>query len=149
MSYPTVYRSSNCVSCRSGLRKLNNLIQARVVPAPPKNEDFRLSAPARPRDAPAAPRPAPGTSIGRLDPPRRAIRADQVSHGAKKGYFSTFFRRWGRENTLCAAIVQRGGWRRPIDVPGPNAGRWGRHRHGGVGAERRKSSFSLPPHNYQ
>ena len=92
-----------------------------------ENGDFRLSAPARPRDAPGAPRPAPGTSIGRLDPPRRAIRADQVSHGAKKGYFSTFFRRWGRENTLCAAIVQRGGWRRPIDVPGPNAGRWGRH----------------------
>ena len=45
----------------------------------------------------------------------------------KKGYFSTFFRRWGRENALRAAIAQRGGWRRPIYVPGPNAGRRGRH----------------------
>jgi hypothetical protein len=53
-----------------------------------------------------------------------------VPHGAKKGYFSTFFRRWGRENALRAAIAQRSGWRRPIDVPG--AGRGAPGRHGGA-----------------
>ena len=52
---------------------------------------------------------------------------NSVFSRAKKGYFSTFSRRWGRENALCAAIAQRGGWRRPIYVPGPNAGRRGRH----------------------
>ena len=37
---------------------LYNFIRDRVVPTRPKNEDFRFSAPARPRDAPAAPRSA-------------------------------------------------------------------------------------------
>ena len=40
-----------------------------------ENEDFRLSAPARPRAAPTASRPAPGTSIGRPRLPHRAITA--------------------------------------------------------------------------
>ena len=56
----------------------------------------------------------------------------------KKGYFSTFFRRWGRENALRAAIAQRGGWRRPIRVPGAESGAAGALR-GRAGAERRKS----------
>ena len=59
---------------------------------------------------------------------------------AKKGYFSTFSRRWGRENTLRAAIAQRGGWRRPIYVPGAERGAAGASR-GRAGAERRKSPF--------
>ena len=59
---------------------------------------------------------------------------------AKKGYFSTFSRRWGRENTLRAAIAQRGGWRRPIYVPGAERGAAGASR-GRAGAEKRKSSF--------
>ena len=59
---------------------------------------------------------------------------------AKKGYFWTFSRRWGRENTLRAEIAQRGGWRRPIYVPGAERGAAGASR-GRAGAERRKSPF--------
>ena len=56
----------------------------------------------------------------------------------KKGYFSTFFRRWGRENALRAAIAQRGRWRRPIGVPGAERGAAGAAR-GRAGAEKRKN----------
>ena len=48
----------------SGRLRLNKVytgtvhfIRDRVISTCPKNEDFRLSAPARPCDAPAAPRP--------------------------------------------------------------------------------------------
>ena len=54
---------------------------------------------------------------------------------AKKGYFPTFSRRWGRENAFCAAIAQRGGWEHPIDVPGAGRGAAGAPL-GRVGAER-------------
>lgn len=74
-------------------------------------------------------------------PPLR--KRNSVFSRAKKGYFSTFFRRWGRENALRAAIAQRGGWRRPIDVPGAGRGAAGASR-GRAGAERRKSPFSVP-----
>ena len=71
-------------------------------------------------------------------PPLR--KRNSVFSRAKKGYFSTFSRRWGRENALCAAIAQRGGWRRPIYVPGAERGAAGASR-GRAGAEKRKSSF--------
>ena len=60
----------------------------------------------------------------------------------KKGYFSTFFRRWGRENALRAAIARCGRRGRPIDVPGAGREAVGAAR-GRAGAERRKSSFSV------
>jgi len=71
-------------------------------------------------------------------PPLR--KRNSVFSRAKKGYFSTFSRRWGRENALCAAIAQRGGWRRPIYVPGAERGAAGASR-GRAGAEKRKSRF--------
>ena len=66
-----------------------------------------------------------------------------VSQRLKKGYFSTFFRRWGRENALRAAIARCGRRGRPIDVPGAGREAVGAAR-GRAGAERRKSPFSVP-----
>jgi hypothetical protein len=63
----------------------------------------------------------------------------------KKGYFSTFSRRWGRENALRAAIARCGMWERPLDVPGAERGAVGAPR-GRAGAESEKSRFSIPLH---